>query len=399
MKLLSLMTVFIVTTFSSAILLAGNSVGNGGFGVHCNIGSAYPYIETYDYWEAIRKQTEWDLGDGRFSWKRKVNIAAYRMTSMNPSMADDLSSFIENPESFHLVDSFVCNGAVVKVPMDMGQLDVEIPNDCKIVPLATHVSGCREYNNKEKVILIDKTKFNKMSEDAKAALILHEYLYKIYSSVTSTSKLARLNVQGWAQRGDKFDREYTKPFEMNPLANIDFVTKKMTGVLRINSYLAAPDSSEPLLRLSPIVAGVTPEYQGQYIIANVGIEKLEAKTVWGSFNVSSWGSVNLELYKNGQLRCIDSSVKESRYYGIGFHDEYISGDNLGSKPMMIEMKRNGKNILLSSIGRFCLSEDESIDYKKTTEADAVFVDDVICYRAQSPVHDRAQFKKCLEGNL
>jgi hypothetical protein len=376
----------------------GNSVGNGGFAVVCD--GKRPV--TLDHWEVIRSQSnDWNLGPASYSWKRKVNLVAHRMTEFNARMADDLSAFIESHE-LKFVDDFTCNDKLIPIAIDYGRLKQIIPPNCRLLPAGTNIKNCQEHQAGEQVVLIKKDVFSSMDEDSKAALILHEFFYKMYSSLSSDSNLARANVHSWSRTFDKALIMQLPSYFYEAFEDVTVNTGAIRGVLTLNQYIAGPNSENPTLRISPTLSYSQKENHKRYSIVNVSLKSLEADYANGRISVNSKGVVSIETQKSGALRCVESRRLESGALGVDFNGTYMGMNGYSDLPFNVLINtKSGKNIVVANLKNFCLAESGTISLEHILRHDFhIFVDGQLCMRSGHAVFDEINMaKKCLEGAL
>jgi len=146
--------------------------GNGGDGVACKDSNGKIISVTlFDYHEAKRRHPDLilDLGPKELDYKSKVSFVISRLSKINPSRAraykfwfDEFESNTERLRNIRLSD----------IP-DVG--DATIPNNCDMEQIAVQKELIFET---DKRYTINQDLFEKMDEDSKAGLILHELAYR-----------------------------------------------------------------------------------------------------------------------------------------------------------------------------------------------------------------------------
>jgi len=153
---------------------SGTETGNGGDAIVCydsnrNIES----VRLLDYYEGIRKERikEIELGSnsGAKSYDQKVHYALNRLEKLNPTRAKLYRKWYT---TFFSKEEFKWGDKLVNIA-DTGVLD--FPNNCEVLQIAAQeepmIKGDKRYT-------IRKSLWNKMDEDHKAGLILHELIYR-----------------------------------------------------------------------------------------------------------------------------------------------------------------------------------------------------------------------------
>lgn len=145
-------------------------VGAGGSGVLCNSKSAMPeYFEALDVYEARKRNMPPNLGSENVNVTDKIEIGLSRLTRLSPlreARYRTRAQFILSKAQFfregylpHIAD---------EDPQDLGK-------GCRLVQIATRRKPIFE-NDPE--FLIDGKLWDRLSNDNKAALILHEIIYE-----------------------------------------------------------------------------------------------------------------------------------------------------------------------------------------------------------------------------
>ncbi len=170
----------------SSIALGGDERGNGGDGIRCPMAGGKYKVELLDHYEArtIRK-IKINLGDDALSAEEKVKLAISRIFQINPIRAKKYLGWLE---SFKEDAFFVSEGELQDIP-DAGA--VVIPSGCELVQLAVYqektLPGDHTY-------LVNLKYWNELDNDGKAGLMLHEFIYRDFTSQVmahSNSKMAR----------------------------------------------------------------------------------------------------------------------------------------------------------------------------------------------------------------
>ncbi|MGK5087278.1 hypothetical protein WDW86_06945 [Bdellovibrionota bacterium FG-2] len=154
------------------MLAAGTEVGNGGDGLVCfdehgNISS----VELLDFYEGrAYRGINREMGSSRLSFAQKVQYVLDRLRRVDPARAEKLGAGIV---SFLGVESrFLAGVNLVDIP-DSGHLF--FPNGCRVVQVAIQhepdIQGDARY-------VINKDLWDKMDDENRIGLALHELLYR-----------------------------------------------------------------------------------------------------------------------------------------------------------------------------------------------------------------------------
>ncbi len=168
----------IILMFASIPSFAGQD-GNGGFGIQC--GRQFHLLDLYE--AKNRYHYYVDLGAANLSVAEKVEIMLTRLEKFVPKVAAyyrqealKLMQTIENRTAFLTGKKFVTNGNVVletvsSIPLDIG-LSLVCAN-AKFYPIARN----HYFTKNDLQIFIYEKQWNRLNNDNKAALIIHELFY------------------------------------------------------------------------------------------------------------------------------------------------------------------------------------------------------------------------------
>jgi hypothetical protein len=186
-RVFQFMVVAFVAAFAPYILaLGGDEVGNDGDVVVCRgIDGEVNSIELLDYYEA-RNRFGFvpDLGSPQLSYEQKVLHVLRRISKIDPLRASRMQ------DEFDIFQNFTHFWPGVKLVDIPDSLHIAIPHGCEIEQVAIQaVPSVPE----EKYFTVSKDLWDKMSDDDKAGLVLHEILFKELINVHKhvNSKLAR----------------------------------------------------------------------------------------------------------------------------------------------------------------------------------------------------------------
>lgn len=172
--------------------LAGQD-GNGGFGVLCkspvNTASGIQLpagLYTLDHFEGLNDpELTWDLGPASLTWQQKIDLVAKRVRRFNFELAADLEALAKDPKRFVRIsdDKVYCSndkliGGVAQYSLDIGS--TILPSQCDLTAVARNISSCGSLGDKHPLVFIFEKRFNRMGNDSKAAIVLHEYLFAKY---------------------------------------------------------------------------------------------------------------------------------------------------------------------------------------------------------------------------
>ncbi|MFV8259309.1 hypothetical protein ACNQKP_16000 [Bdellovibrio bacteriovorus] len=162
------MTTLIHLLFYSVISMAGGDwVGNGGNVISC--GDSLRLLDYYEGEEQRRILPE--LGPEHMSFQQKVYYVLHRLEDVNPTRARMYKKWFrtfDEETQWFIVGKFlpIRDSGVVIIPEDCNIQQVAIQRPTPLI-----MPGDRRY-------VIDLRLFEKLSEDDKAGLILHELIYR-----------------------------------------------------------------------------------------------------------------------------------------------------------------------------------------------------------------------------
>jgi hypothetical protein len=157
----------IVMLMASAAFAGGDLEGNGGDAVYCPATDKYTIL---DIVEASRNKLSVSLGDPSLSPEDKVKLAAKRLEKHIPNLAAWI---------YYRLDNFFDEASIEK---DITLIDipdsnhVSLPKGCDLVQVAVFEDLGIPHRN---VYTIDKNIWDKLDNDNKAVLILHEIIYRL----------------------------------------------------------------------------------------------------------------------------------------------------------------------------------------------------------------------------
>jgi hypothetical protein len=148
----------------------GDEVGNGGNALLCLQPDGKTTTRFFDYYEAsvLNPGIKPDLGASGLSVMEKVDVVLQRMKTVSPQRAAKYRQFIL---SIFTDDHFV-NDELVQVDDSNNPI---MPANCRLQQLALHLNP--KFDLYKKTVLFDKNLFEKLSNDDKAGILLHEAVY------------------------------------------------------------------------------------------------------------------------------------------------------------------------------------------------------------------------------
>lgn len=159
-----------LTTLTPKAEGTGNETGNGGNVVLCLKNGAISSVELLDYYEAT---TYWgfhlDLGELMLDPLQKVHNVLERARRFHPETADEL----EKRAQGFFDDAILVSGVELTPVDDAGQYF--LPVGCSLKQIA--VQRPKEFPQ-DKTFLINKDIWDRLDNDQKAGLILHEIAYE-----------------------------------------------------------------------------------------------------------------------------------------------------------------------------------------------------------------------------
>lgn len=162
------MTTLIHLLFYSVMSLAGGDwVGNGGNVIACG-----DSLRLLDYYEAEeQRRIPLDLGPEHMSFQQKVYYVLHRLENVNPTRAKMYKKWFR---TFDEETQWFFIGKFLPI-RDSGV--VIIPEECEIKQVAIQRPNALIMPGDQRYV-IDLRLFEKLSEDDKAGLVLHELIYR-----------------------------------------------------------------------------------------------------------------------------------------------------------------------------------------------------------------------------
>lgn len=180
-----MVSVFSILISSSLALAGGDWVGNGGNVLEC---TSSGQVQLLDYYEGeSQRHIPVDLGPSG-NYKDKVIFALDRLGSINPTRALKYKKWLA---SFDEETQWFSQGKFLSI-RDSGA--VIIPSECEVQQVAIQrpqdliMPGDKRY-------LVDQRLWDRLSEQDKAGLILHELIYRegIENGQTSSPRVRYFN--------------------------------------------------------------------------------------------------------------------------------------------------------------------------------------------------------------
>jgi hypothetical protein len=176
MKKLILLALLVPSLLASQAHADGAKVvGNGGEGVYCP-GSGE--ITLFDYYEAnVLRGLQPNLGPIQNTYQQKLSLLLSRLAQFDPARA---AIYRNRVNSFESESRFVTGADLTPIPDSNSPV---IPRGCQIVQLA--VQRPPTFPG-EAYYLLDKEKWDLMSNDQRAGLVFHEIIYREALGVGAT---------------------------------------------------------------------------------------------------------------------------------------------------------------------------------------------------------------------
>lgn len=166
MMIFKTLTSILLPLLAVPAMAATHIVGGGGKGVVCD---GRDEVQVLDFFEArVDGDLTIDLGDADLEPAAKVELALTRLARLDPQRSQryrDILWLFNNGQQ-------IVPAAISPVD-DSG--DAVIPDDCRLVQMAMHYSV--GINSVDSIWFIDAEFWNRLTNDDKAGLILHEIIY------------------------------------------------------------------------------------------------------------------------------------------------------------------------------------------------------------------------------
>lgn len=158
--------IFLTLLLISSSSLASKVVGNGGNIVRCKDGT----VMLLDLYEASRDSRAYAISLPGQAADQKIEFAFNRLREFSPKRAEFYSSVYENlARSVRMID-----GAHFPRVDDSGELHVRLPRGCHVEQIA--VQEPFPFSPTGKRLIINDELYDKLDENNRAALLLHEVI-------------------------------------------------------------------------------------------------------------------------------------------------------------------------------------------------------------------------------
>jgi hypothetical protein len=166
-KGLFLATLSGIVGVSSYTAHAGGMESGGGAAVFC---SASNTAKLFDFYEAAKlRNIQIDLGGPEIDYMAKIETVLNRISSFDPARAGRYSQRVK---SFMSEAKFLTGVSLPEVPDSNG---LAFPSDCQLMQVA--VQRKPQFPN-DPYYVINKDLWDKLDNDSKAGLVLHEVIYR-----------------------------------------------------------------------------------------------------------------------------------------------------------------------------------------------------------------------------
>lgn len=320
------MTTLIHLLFYSVLSLAGGDwVGNGGNVIAC--GSS---LRLLDYFEAEEQRgIPLDLGPKHMSFQQKVYYVLHRLEDVNPTRAKMYKKWFR---TFDQETQWFFVGKFLPI-RDSGV--VIIPEECEIKQVAMQRPNALIMPGDQRYV-IDLRLFEKLSEEDKAGLVLHELIYReaIELGIASSPGVRYFNQVVSSNLMKKFDSRMM----------LDLV--RTAGLKHLDYYgqavgiEAAQYHENGALKTATVWAG---NILGQNISAKYA-------NFYPNGNIESFLYASADNYiftVNDQHLLMTHNGPLSRMFLLKFHENgsLMSGAVKDKTPFIL----NGKQVLLSNL--------------------------------------------------
>ncbi|MBS1971376.1 MAG: hypothetical protein JSU04_13795 [Bdellovibrionales bacterium] len=298
----------------------GPRVGNGGVVLICKNRSGQATVQLLDHYEASKRQWTLDLGSPKDHYFQKVAAVIDSIQRLNPSRAALYQEWLASFE----MDTYFTD-AKLNLLKDTGEIDTP-PKGCDLAQAAVHqdtnLRGDRRY-------IINKGIWNKLDNNGKAGLVLHEMIYR--ELVTQypphgTSYFARSLNAFFSSREVKTMhlQEYYNNLSANYVATMDtqyglpivITTASAQGeFVHTKVRFSSPDTVDFAETAAPILNGIFYTWLGNKVILQNG-ECSEA-AAGRYFNAE------------GAPTCLDALVNELTIQEAGINGKLFFKDGSG----------------------------------------------------------------------
>lgn len=167
-KWIPIFSLFICT---QVFAFGGNELGNGGDVFYCLNPAGGARAEMVDIYEARLAGRELDLGPAGLSYREKIRYVLEKWSKISPLRTKRYSEWLDAFDS----ESRMISGVTLPNVSDEGI--VAIPKGCEIQQIAIQLAD-EDLGTNYKRYTINKDLWDLMNEDSRAAMILHELIFR-----------------------------------------------------------------------------------------------------------------------------------------------------------------------------------------------------------------------------
>lgn len=363
----------------------GQGVGNGGDSIYCSPDK----VIFFDLFEAANIYGQKiELGAPELNYLEKIQIVAARNSYVLPYT---MNALLVHAESFEERSIFT-EKPLVDIP-DTGE--AILPQGCEI---RQTIIRNKAHQTPGKLFLVDKTLWDKLDNDSKAAAVLHEFFYgNAVDSGASNSKLSRhLNsffmappptkpFLNWTKIALATGAKFIEPWgdawlngavdTISSIATAPFLmdTKNLGKVLIAPGLLCINYIDSDLPKITAAILGEKKLFTNDLIkmnasgnfLANPSIQSNDYTdyVTWlsnGSIDIFQLGNKEIQILFNEE--CSNSlayATLTSRYYRDGSKIDGVSLNRISCKNVGIQLIKNKLNIDVPMLTSFNISPNYS----------------------------------------
>jgi antitoxin component YwqK of YwqJK toxin-antitoxin module len=399
MKTLLISCLLFLTIFKNLTLAAngGRTVGNGGDVLKCSLPlNHFEYI-VLDWYEGKEiSGLNINLGGPTLSLEDKLNLALKRLVRLSPKRA---VRYEQHLLSFFSEVKWLTNGTLIDIPDSDHKT---IPNNCQIFQIANQSPPILPT---EKRYIIDQNLWVNLDDDQKAALILHEVIYREAIEIghinsISTRVLNELIIS--TNIDDLSVFEFTKI-----LKDLDFKENAIQGVaIDLDQYEFYPNGN---LKTAKVIPHSTFQWNGSIFSLRDKIDFFEdgkvqtfipsqTSTLKQGLDVFTLLPYPVQLYQNGKLKSLSLDVNNSlthEKFKLFIHGPTTFYENGQLKMTFVE---SGK-IVIKAIGLQDLMIKNTTTFFSNGQLKETFIDSLfsIPYSPSKTWHGSVELSQ--EGSL
>lgn len=289
---------------SAAVAGHGDSMGNGGTVMVCSDHNNNEHLTTYDIYEGqVLRGLQPQMGSATLDYLQKVEMVLARIPQSNAEFRDELEqNFVEFQNQFMIGDFDV-------LPIDdTGEL--VIAPGCHLQQAAVQRTPA---TSTDKRYFLDKKIWDQLDNDSKAALVLHEIIYRMTIMQGQTTSVGARTLNSYLMDGRMLSQQpclVTSLLEDLHLSTMDFF---QFGDLQ-------------LLATSSII---TPSCQVREAVVVDGFVLVHKQKIFPAMSSSTKMTASVSFNDNGSLQRILIDREQDLKVGAALYQLALGADGLG----------------------------------------------------------------------